>query len=190
MMLQPRRPLGPVVQVVVAVVVVGASVACEGATDPAAPAVGRDPLALFQTDSLHYTLSASSLGHEARVGVVFTNRTPRTAYFVNCNGATSISLEKLAGDQWQAVWTPPIPSCLSQPVTVPPGGSYRTDLRVFGARPGSNIIPQFTTTDLTGVFRLVWHEVVYDYQDRLPWGEPLPRESTVSNRFTLTAASP
>ena len=192
---QSKQPFMRTVQGAVAASVAAAavlaSVACSGATDPAAaPAVVRDTLASFQTDSLRYALSPSPPGYETRVGVVFTNRAARTAYFVNCGGATSISMEKLVGDQWQAVWQPPIPACLSQPIAVAPGGSYRTELRVFGARPGSNVIPQFTTTDLSGVFRLVWHEVVFDYHDLPPWGEPLPAASTVSNRFELSAPAP
>jgi hypothetical protein len=171
----------------------GVSLACRETTSPVAlPAIARDTLALFQTDSLHYTLSVdpTALGYQVQLGVVFTNRTPRTAYFVNCGGGTSISLEKLVGARWQTVWTPILLACLSSPITVPPGGTYRRQLDVFGARPGTNMMPQFSMTDLTGVYRLAWHEVVYDYQDHLPWGEPLAAEHTVSNRFTLTASAP
>ena len=145
----------------------------------------RDTDTGFQTDSLAYTLRAGRSGYETRIAAVFTNRSASTVYIVNCGGATAVSLEKLVGDQWQRVWSPVIPACLSQPITVPAGGTWRTELWVFGGYPGSNSYPQFEVADPAGVYRAVWHGVLISYQDRLPFGEPLPLPLRASNRFTL-----
>ena len=57
---------------------------------------------------------------------------------------------------------------------------------MFGGYPGSNAYPQFAVADPAGVYRAVWHDVLGSYQDRLPFGEPLPLSLRTSNRFTLT----
>ena len=141
---------------------------------------------LFRTDSLAYTLRAGSIGYEGRIGVEFTNRTAATVYIVNCGGATSLSLEKLVDGAWRPVWSPVIPACLSAPITVPAGGVYRTVIHVFGGYAGSNTAPQFEGADIPGTYRAVWHSVLASYQDRLPFGQPLPLAQRVSNQFTLS----
>jgi hypothetical protein len=152
------------------------------------PVVARDQSALFQTDSLHYTLRASPAGYQATIGVAFTNKTGRTAYIVNCNGSTSMVLERLVDGRWRSVWSPLIPLCLSAPITVAAGLTYQTRIGVFGGYPESNVFPKFDIPDPTGVYRAVWRDVLSTYQDRLPFGDPLPLESRISNRFSLTAA--
>ena len=150
----------------------------------------RDTAALFQTDSLSYTLRTSSIGYQGEVGVTLTNRTTGTIYIVNCGGSTSAPLEKRVGGAWIGVWSPVLPLCLSPPITVPVGGAYRTRITIFGGYPGTNFFPQFQVADVTGEYRAVWGNVLSSYQDRLPFGEPLPLEWRTSNRFTLTAQTP
>ena len=148
--------------------------------------ITRDVGALFQTDSLRYTLRADSGGFEGEIGVTFTNRTSGTAYIVNCKGATAVSLEKRIAGQWKSVWSPPIPLCLSAPITVASGATYRTRVWIFGGHPGSNAYPQFSITDIAGEYRAVWGLVLSSYQtDSLPFGTPLPIDRRVSNRFML-----
>jgi hypothetical protein len=162
------------------------------ATPPAAPAAATataDGAALFRTDSLAYTLRAGATGYEATIGVTFTNRSGGTAYFVNCRGATGVSLEKLVDGQWTAVYSPVINQCLSAPITVAAGATHRTQIAVSAGLPGSNVYPQFTVADVSGEYRAVWHHVLRSYQDRLPFGDPLPLESRISNRFSLTVRS-
>jgi hypothetical protein len=164
--------------------------ACRDAVAPRDPATGaaaltRETAPLFQTGSLSYTLVAGSHGYEGEIDVRFTNRTAGTVFFVNCSGATSLSLEKRILGAWVAVWTPVLQHCLSQPITVPPGGTYDSRIGVFGGYPGSNAWPQFVVTNVAGSYRLVWHDALRSYQDRLPFGVPLALEHRVSNRFEL-----
>ncbi len=145
----------------------------------------RDTAALFQTDSLAYTLRAGVSGYEGEIGVTLTNRTNGTIYIVNCREATGVRLEKRTSTGWQTVWSPHIPSCMSAPIVVPVGGVRRTRIPIFGGYPNSNAHPQFSVADVAGEYRAVWGSVLSSYQDRLPFGEPLPLESRTSNRFTL-----
>jgi hypothetical protein len=148
--------------------------------------ISRDVGALFQTDSLRYTLRATDVGFDGEIGVTFTNRTKGTVYIANCNGATAISLEKRLAREWTIVWTPPIPLCLSPPITIAPAATYRTHIRVFGGYAGSNVGTQFSTTNIPGEYRAVWGRVLSSYRaDSLPFGTPLPIAQRVSNRFLL-----
>jgi len=147
--------------------------------------VTRDAAALFQTDSLRHTLHATGGGFDGEIGVTFTNRTSGTVFIVNCNGATVVYLEKRIAGQWTRVWSPPIPLCLGPPITVRAGATYRTRLRIFGGYPGTKVFPQFSSTDIAGEYRAGWANVLSSYQDRPPFGDPLPIEQRLSNRFML-----
>jgi hypothetical protein len=155
--------------------------------DPTAPLIARDLAALFQTDSLRYTLKAFSGSYDGTIGVVFTNGTPDTAFIVNCAGSTSLALEKLVDGGWVRAWSPVLPACLSPPIVIAPGRQYRSDVRIFSGYVGSNLYPQFSITDITGIYRIVWDNVLRTYQDRLPFGEPVGPDRRVSNRFELIA---
>jgi hypothetical protein len=65
-----------------------ALLACHDLTSSeAAVGLARDTQAMFQSDALRYGPTAVATGYLTRIGVVFTNGTARTAYFVSCNGA-------------------------------------------------------------------------------------------------------
>lgn len=176
--------------VLVSVLLVGLS-ACEGAVDrPGAETsdiVGQDSASAFRTDALAYTLRLTSVGLEGKIPFAFTNPTGSPVYIVNCNGYTSLQLEKLVEGIWVGVWSPVIPQCLSAPVVVQPGEEYRDTVRVFGGHPSTNDYPKFDVAAIPGVFRLVWSDVLRSYDHRsYPFGEALPAEQRTSNRFALT----
>jgi hypothetical protein len=164
--------------------------ACSG--DPATPdgadflrAPSRDA-APFQTDALEYALLRNDIGYHMQIGVEYTNLTGVTSYFVNCNGATALALEKWIDDAWVAVWWPVLPECLSAPIEVRPGERWTTEVHVFGGLPGTDYYPQFDTQDLPGVYRLRWTQLLRTYDpDRYPFGELLALAHTVSNRFVV-----
>jgi hypothetical protein len=142
----------------------------------------------FQTDSAAYRLRTTSIGYEALIRVTYTNHSGGTAYFVNCNGGTGVALQKLIDGAWTSVWSPVLLMCLSQPIVVAPGATWSTAVHVFGGYPGTNTGPQFTITDIPGTYRLIWTEALSSYQSKLPFGDPLPPERTVSNVFSLDVA--
>ena len=161
-----------------------AGMAC---VDLTGPEVHPGLLPLFRTESAQYELRKVRDGREVTIDVEFTNHTKQTVYFVNCLGDTRPRLQKQVGDAWVTVWAPITFSCLSQPVTVVPGGTYQSEVRIFGADANTNIVPKFAGTDLNGTFRLGWSGLVHDYHDGPPFGEPLPVDYRVSNTFTLTS---
>jgi hypothetical protein len=63
--------------------------------------------------------------------------------------------------------------------------SDRPRLRRRGAS-ASNIHPQFLVTPITGRYRLVWGDAVWNYDSSgPPWGDPVPLAARVSNGFDL-----
>jgi hypothetical protein len=170
-------------------VVLGLAACGEPSTGPEATAttadITRDENAQFQTDSLAYTLSTNSVGYVGTIGVTFVNRTGATVYIVNCSGSTGLSLEKRVDGEWVRVWSPAIPACLSPPITVTAGGTYRTQINIFGGYPNTNTSPQFTVVDVAGEYRAVWYSVLRTYQTSLPFGEQLPLDARISNRFSI-----
>lgn len=150
----------------------------------------RDAAAAFQTESLSYTLISTRSGLEAKIAFVFTNPTSAPVYIVNCKGATSLRLEKQSGDEWVPAWSPVIPECLSAPIIVQPGQQYSGVVHVSAGHPSNNLYPKFVVDPIPGVYRIMWHDVLRTYNDRAyPFGEPLPLEHRVSNRFQLRVAS-
>lgn len=178
-------------------IVIGGVVAC-GSPTPDEPIDSgpdsiepptRDATALFQTDSLMYTLRANDVGYAGTIGIRFTNRTGGTTYFVNCKGASMVRLEKFMGDAWVTTWAPIMQSCLSQPITVASGDAYESNLSVFGGYPDNNVVPKFFGS-IPGIYRIVWTDALSSYQDSDgPFGTQLPFEQRVSNRFVLTVAA-
>ncbi|UCC47343.1 MAG: hypothetical protein JSV41_07460 [Gemmatimonadota bacterium] len=67
------------------------------------------------------------------------------------------------------------------------GGVLVVDtLHVWGALPGHNAGPEFKSDDVEGVYRIVMHRVVFNYdEDQTGFGDPVPLEYRVSNHFVL-----
>src|SRR5690554_6103745 len=112
---------------ILASLALGAVAACSHSTAPVVP-LDRDSDALFQTDSLTYTLRTGTRDWTGSIAIEFTNRTDRTVAFVNCNGQTAIVMQQRVGNEWRDVWGPATADCLSPPITVAPGAVLRDTL--------------------------------------------------------------
>jgi hypothetical protein len=78
--------------------------------------------------------------------------------------------------------------CLSQPITVVPNGERRFAITIYAPREGSNIFPWFEGADIGGVYRVVWHGLVRNYElPAGPWANELPLKNRISNAFILRA---
>lgn len=149
-------------------------------------ALARDTAALSQTDSLAYAITFRDGRYSGRALVRFHNRTADTAYFVNCNGATSVQLQRDVDGVWLDAWTSAQDACLSPPIVVPPGDTLERSVLFFdGYQPDTAAA---TTTQGQGVYRLVWTALVHHYQPGAPVGAELSPPQRVSNRFVLTGA--
>lgn len=149
--------------------------------------ITREPDRPIQTDRLGYELRSGEGGYEVEIPFAYTNRTGETVYVVNCNRSLAISLEKEVAGEWVRAWTPVAPLCLSEPIAIPAGATYEDTLAVFAGHPSNDVHPKFAGDgEPEGTYRLVWYGLVHDYDpDRPGFGEPVPPEGTVSNRFAL-----
>ena len=146
----------------------------------------RDPTASFQTDQLHYTLVSTPDGIQGEISYAFTNPTQSLVYIVNCNGSTRLALEKRIGEQWVKAWEPIMEACLSEPIIVQPEQAYQAVIHIFAADPAKDIHPKFSVDSVSGIYRLVWQDVLQTYDpDNYPFGEALPLEQRISNHFRL-----
>ena len=118
----------------------------------------------------------------------FRNPLPDTVYVVNCSRGLATSLERLEAGEWQHYWSPIMLMCLSPPIVIPPGATYRDSARIVGVLPGHNAGPEFGSAEPEGTYRLRWGNLVLHYHDAEPgrgFGDPVPEELTVSNAFRL-----
>ena len=154
---------------------------CEGPPTPV-----RDPAPPLQTDTLAYPLVRDQVGYRAVIPFTYRNETGDSVFLANCGGDVRPGLEVLRDGRWYEAWAPYTEACTSAPVVIPPGGGYGDTLRVFGAPPGSNVLPTFVFPEVEGVYRLVWIHAyrVYD-ADQPEQGERLPLDQRVSNAFAL-----
>lgn len=152
--------------------------------------VATPELPAFQTNAREYTLTVTSVGYKADIGFVYTNPNNSPTYIVNCNGSTSLRLDKLLDGVWVRAWRPVLPACLSPPIIVAGRAQYQGVVRVVDCSFRTNCAPKFTVSNIPGQYRIVWGQVLSSYDDRKsPFGEPLPLEQQTSNTFTILTSS-
>src|SRR6266545_858968 len=130
----------------------------------------------IETDARAYELEAGSTGYTTTIGFVFTNPSQAAVYVVNCNGIAPPSLEKLVNGKWVGAWSAVVPRCLSAPIVIEAGQEYQGALHLFAGYPTSNVYPKFETPQISGVYRLVWDNVLTSFDSRAyPFGPELPQ---------------
>ena len=160
----------------------------DSSTEPTLTPPERDADALFQTDSLSYTLVDEGQWN-ANITVQFTNKTGATTYFPNCNGYSALHLEKFVNAAWVPAWTAIINHCGGIPVAVAPNATYKPGILFYAGRVGSNVRPQFSVGPIDGIYRIVWTTSPSLTRDESQKPEDLlPLEQRVSNRFLLKTA--
>lgn len=160
---------------------------CEGNRDIVAPPeVERDTTAPIQTDATFYSLREDWVGLETEISLSYENQTADTLYIVNCLGGLATVLEKKVDGGWEKFWSPILLACLSAPIIVEPRGVLVDTLHLWGALPGHNAGPEFKSEHVEGVYRIVLHNLVFNYdEDHRGFGDPVPLEYRVSNHFVL-----
>jgi hypothetical protein len=160
------------------------SSACGSPTAPRPPNEPVDPPIV--TDRPAYTLTPENNGLSVTISYVFTNRTGGPVYVVNCRGGFARTLQRWNGVAWVDAWAPGVLDCLSDPIVINAEESFATQLHVWGARPGSDWLPQFDVTDPSGWYRLVWIDALSSFnRSASPFGAQIPLEMRVSNSFEL-----
>ena len=146
----------------------------------------RDAEHPIQTDALEYELDSDGFGLYVEIPYVFTNRSGGTVYLVNCNGGFGLHLEREENGAWQYAWGPVLTMCLSPPILIASNATFADTLHVRAGSFGSNSFPQFDVDDPSGTYRIVWTAALSSFDaNSYPFGEQIPLEYRVSNRFTL-----
>lgn len=171
----------------ICIALVGLSLGCAESTGPA-PELVRDTRALFQTDSITYTLRARGRWFEGRIDFELTNRTSAPiAILENCRGATYGSFERFEGIAWRSVWTQQINDCGASAIVVAQDESYTNSLPIAVADAGQNASPSGPAAELSGLFRIVWVGVGRgEASNPNAAGPLLPSSQRVSNAFWLS----
>jgi hypothetical protein len=151
------------------------------------PYVTRDLTPAIQTDSLLFHLKDNGQWYSApALHVSIYNPRPDTTFIVNCNGDLGFALEKQNGSDWQAVWGSVNPACLGPAIVIPPGGHYDAAVDITGGKYKTNIVPQYSTAYVPGVYRMVFANMVTSFTSNpLKVGPSIPIEFRRSNPFAL-----
>lgn len=147
--------------------------------------IERDTSAPVQTDSLVYHLSGEAPWYQVAIPFRYRNDTGRTISIINCHGGLNVGLEKRVGDGWEMFYQPILLMCLSAPITIAPGVIFGDTAMIHGAIPGHNSAPEFGSGELDGEYRLVWSNLVHDYNHQAVSGTPVG--PLRSNSFLLVA---
>jgi hypothetical protein len=155
----------------------------ETPTEGALP--GRDSGAWLQTDTTVYRLRKDWVGWEAVIPFAYRNLASDTLFVVNCRRGLSISLERWQDSTWVRNWGSLNALCLSPPIVIPPGVTYVDTLFLWGAEPGESAEPAYDTSEIEGIYRIVWQSLTYRYADGPQPGGEVPLDRRISNRFVL-----
>jgi hypothetical protein len=151
------------------------------------PASVKTPaeVAPVRTDRSSYALTNGPRGPEATI--VATLRAPddRAVYIVNCNGASSTTLQRKVGDNWVHAWAIAMNACLSPPIVVPPGGEHTARIYLH-EHSGGVSYPQRGRMIESGTYRVLWTGVLTSFDPNAQgFGPELPLEQRVSAPFTI-----
>ena len=202
----PRTPL--VVSALVASALVASSALASGcareATDSGdpgssaeadAPAPGSSAEAdapRLRTGSAAYAFTPDGAMERAAIDFAYENRGRDTLYQPACrpNGGSpglSMAVHRRAQDGWETVWVPMLLACLSEPIEVAPGATYRDTFEIVLHPQDTTFQPELNTeVAIDGTYRLLWQQLLRTYDpNRYPFGEELPESLRVSNAFEL-----
>ena len=101
-----------------------------------------------------------------------------------------MTLEQWRDSQWVPNWGSLNQACLSPPIVILPGAVYMDTLLFWGAEPGKHAGPEFATSQVEGLYRLVWNTLLYHYDYFIiSGGEEVPAERRASNSFVFSKRS-
>lgn len=154
---------------------------CDLGTGPGAPATPA-----IWTDRPEYIVRSTQDGWQTEIPYTFTNLTGATAYLSNCNGGISLQLDRWQGGEWVTAWSPILPLCLSVPIPIEAGGTYRDTVHFIAGYAGSDVYPQLGVDSLEGTYRIVWLGLLRHYgPDGGSAGAEVPLRYRTSNLFRL-----
>lgn len=129
-----------------------------------------------------HMLREQSGGLDATIPYTYTNRTGDSVFLTNCNGDVSPSIQTRSGERWVDWWSPIMNECLSRPVIIAPGATYRDSLRFHISVQDGSIYQTLIKSRSQGTYRLVWPQALRSFDaNRYPFGKRLPLAWRTSN---------
>lgn len=155
-----------------------------------ADASGAHPI---RTGHDTYAFTRDGDWERTRIDFGYDNGGPDTLYQATCraNGVgdpgLSMAVQRRVEDRWETAWVPILLACLSEPIVVPPGSTYRDTLEVTLHPQDSTLQPLLNTeVDIEGTYRLLWQGLLRSYDaESYPFGEEVAESLRVSNAFRL-----
>jgi len=153
----------------------------------------EDDAPRLRTGGSAYAFTRDGVWERTRIDFAYENRGPDTLYQPTCrpNGGDpglSMAVQKRVGGGWENAWAPVLPACLSEPIRVAPGATYRDTFEVVLHPQDSTHHPHLNTeVDIEGTYRLIWLQLLRTYDpDSYPFGEEVADSLRVSNPFELS----
>jgi hypothetical protein len=167
--------------------------ACADRSEHDARSTARDSAAAMSVDTLHalrtdraaYQWTIADSTYQVAIPITFHNESPDTIYIVNCNGQLPFGVERRYDDAWAPFWMAPTNACLSAPMVIEPGDTFRHTTGIAINLRNRDLPVGAGEDALVGEFRLVWHSIVKHYSTRPAFGDTLPLAVRRSNTFKL-----
>jgi hypothetical protein len=152
--------------------------------------MGEPPL---RTGAESYALRRDGDWERTTLDFVFRNKSDDTLYQPTCraNGVgdpgLSLVVQERTAEGWEDVWAPMLLACLSEPIVVAPGGTYRDTFEIVLHPQDTVTQPRMNTeVPLDGTYRLFWHQLLRTYDpEAYPFGEEAADSLRFSNSFAL-----
>ncbi|MDQ3281739.1 MAG: hypothetical protein M3Q69_10030 [Acidobacteriota bacterium] len=139
----------------------------------------------IRTDRTHYVLTNGPQGPEATIVATLHAPPDRTLYILNCNRASSATLQRKVGEEWVYAWTIAMNACVSPPIIVPAGGEHTAQIYLHERAGGVSYPPGAKMLE-SGTYRVVWTGVLTAFDANVPGNGPeLPLEQRVSAPITI-----
>jgi hypothetical protein len=171
--------------------------ACKPGEPPAPPVTATHaPVVIAKrapvtTDRANYVMHEGPFGPETTIVSTFTAPADRDVYLLNCNGQFAVGLQRPVGDGWEHVWLPAMNACMSAPIVIRAGQTYRSTMTVDSGVDAAVSSRRSETKVGTGTYRVIWHGILGSYDRKVsPPGEHLPVEQRVSAPIHIEAAPP
>lgn len=151
------------------------------------PGGDSDADIVFRTSATAYDWTENGDStYQVDIPLTYRNESADTLYIVNCNGHLPFALERREPEGWIPFFMMVTNGCLSPPITIEPGATYRTVAQLAVRLANCNLPPGAGRAEMSGEFRLAWHSLRRRYEAHGPTlGDTLEAGLRRSNSFTL-----
>lgn len=147
----------------------------------------------LSTESSTYRLRTDGVTERTSIPFAYRNARAEALYHPTCRPSggpptVAVMIERLDGGIWVPAWSQALPQCLSDPLVIQPGETFRDTLEVV-LHPQDSIHPGILVPgqDVEGTYRLVWTQLLRTYDpDGYPFGEEIPFPERASRSFGLS----